>query len=75
MQGLTLINPSTVTFGPGDKLNVCDAYGTVYVASPGGDKKACVPGFDTECWKSDDTGKKWYRAGMMMKNGGSLKGR
>lgn len=60
-----LSNPSCVTFGPNGELTVCDSRGTVYVSDPEGNKKEFITGFDSEFWKSDDTGKKWYQVGPL----------
>lgn len=59
-----LVNPSSVSFGPAGQLTVCDARGKVLTVEDG---KAInyVKGFDTEHWKSDDTGKKWYAVGPL----------
>lgn len=60
-----LSNPSSVSFGPDGELTVCDSRGTVYVSDLEGNKKPYITGFDTEYWKSDDTGKKWYQVGPL----------
>ncbi|QDS95003.1 hypothetical protein FF011L_37870 [Roseimaritima multifibrata] len=62
MQGLQ--NPSSVSFSPSGDLTVCDSRGTV-VLLKGKEATNFLSGFDTEFWKSDDTGKKWYGVGPL----------
>ncbi|MCC9643119.1 hypothetical protein LOC71_12605 [Rhodopirellula sp. JC740] len=59
-----LVNPSSVSFSPDGELTVCDARGMVVVLK--GDKPTnYITGFDTEHWKSNDEGKKWYAVGPL----------
>lgn len=59
-----LVNPSSVSFSPEGELTVCDARGLVVVMK--GDQPVnYVTGFDTEHWKSNDEGKKWYAVGPL----------
>ncbi|SMP73157.1 hypothetical protein SAMN06265222_11637 [Neorhodopirellula lusitana] len=59
-----LQNPSSVSFSPAGELTVCDSRGTV-VMLKGKEAINYLSGFDTEFWKSDDTGKKWYGVGPL----------
>ncbi len=64
-----LQNPSSVSFNQAGELTVCDSRGSVLVL-PLGELRDETPidyvrGFDTEFWKSDDTGKKWYGVGPL----------
>lgn len=59
-----LVNPSSVSFSPDGELTVCDARGLVVVLK--GDQPVNhVTGFDTEHWKSNEEGKKWYAVGPL----------
>ncbi len=62
LKGLT--NPSSVSFSPKGELTVCDASGKVIVVKDG-KPTDYITGFDTEHWKSDDTGAKWYKLGPL----------
>ncbi|TWU61835.1 hypothetical protein [Crateriforma conspicua] len=59
-----LVNPSSVSFSPEGELTVCDARGIVVVLK---DNKPTnyITGFDTEHWKSNDEGQKWYAVGPL----------
>ncbi|WP_417747131.1 hypothetical protein [Rosistilla oblonga] len=59
-----LQNPSSVSFSPNGELTVCDSRGLVVMLKDGKPVNY-VTGFDTEFWKSDDTGKKWYAVGPL----------
>lgn len=64
-----LQNPSSVSFSPAGELTLCDSRGTVMVL-PLGELRDKTPldyirGFDTEFWKTDETGKKWYGVGPL----------
>ncbi|TWU18892.1 hypothetical protein [Allorhodopirellula heiligendammensis] len=64
-----LQNPSCVSFSEAGELTVCDSRGSVMVL-PLGELPDQTPidyvrKFDTEFWKSDDTGKKWYGVGPL----------
>lgn len=59
-----LVNPSSVSFSPEGELTVCDARGLVVVLK-GNQPVNYVTGFDTEHWKSNDEGKKWYAVGPL----------
>ncbi|WP_047814668.1 hypothetical protein [Rhodopirellula islandica] len=59
-----LVNPSSVSFSAEGELTVCDARGLVVVLKD--DQPVnYVTGFDTEHWKSNDEGKKWYAVGPL----------
>jgi hypothetical protein len=59
-----LVNPSSVSFSPDGELTVCDARGLVVVLKS--DQPVnYITGFDTEHWKSNDEGKKWYAVGPL----------
>ncbi len=64
-----LQNPSGVSFNQSGELTVCDARGSVMVLPLGllEDKTPIdyVRKFDTEFWKSDESGKKWYGVGPL----------
>src|SRR5690606_29578811 len=59
----------SVSFSPSGQMTVCDARGSVMVLPLGQlrDKTQLdyIRKFDTEYWKSDDTGKKWYGVGPL----------
>lgn len=59
-----LQNPSSISFSPAGELTVCDSRGSVVMLR---DNQAVnyVTDFDTEFWKSDDSGKKWYAVGPL----------
>jgi hypothetical protein len=44
---------------------VTDATGTVFLGDGKGGKSAFLTDFETEHWKSNDTGKKWYKVGPL----------
>lgn len=64
-----LQNPSSVSFSPSGQMTVCDARGSVMVLPLGElrDKTQLdyIRKFDTEFWKTDETGKKWYGVGPL----------
>lgn len=62
LKGLT--NPSSVSFSPEGQLTVCDARGKVIVLEDG-KARDYISGFDTEHWKKDDTGARWYKVGPL----------
>lgn len=59
-----LVNPSSVSFNADGELTVCDARGLVVVLK-GDQAMNYVSGFDTEHWKSNEEGKKWYAVGPL----------
>ncbi|TWT66014.1 YncE family protein [Allorhodopirellula solitaria] len=64
-----LQNPSSVSFNDAGEMTVCDSRGSVLVLPKGtlSEKQQIdyVRGFDTEFWKSDESGKKWYAVGPL----------
>lgn len=59
-----LQNPSSASFSPAGELTVCDSRGKV-VLLRNDQVIDYITDFDTEYWKSDDTGKQWYSVGPL----------
>lgn len=64
-----LENPSSVSFSDAGEMTICDARGSVMVLPvgevPDNTSIDYIRGFDTEYWKSDESGKKWYGLGPL----------